>query len=111
MLQNIEDTPSKLALPSDVSLLPDIHEIVRSMSVKRRPSQCGATVVVTSSPYKNKSSGCMEKKAPKEQKKASNEKKEVGIKQSQPREGKREATNGPTRKKSLAVTLSDIADT
>jgi len=52
----------------------------------------------------------MEKKAPKEQKKASNEKKEVGIKQSQPREGKREATNGPTRNKNLAVTLSDISD-
>lgn len=39
-----------------------------------------------------------------------NEKKEVGIKQNQYREGKRDATNGPTRKKNLAVTLSDISD-
>lgn len=69
MLQNADDTSSKLALLCDVSRLPDIHENVRSMSVKRRPSQCGATVVVTSSPYENKSAGCMEKKAPKEQKK------------------------------------------
>ena len=69
ILQNTEDTSSKLALTSDVSLLPYIHENVRSMSVKRRSSHCGATVVVTSSPYENKSAGCMEKKVPKEQKK------------------------------------------
>jgi hypothetical protein len=97
-------------LPSDVSLLPDIHENVRIISVKRLPSQCGTTVVVRSSPYENKSAVVMEKKAPKEQKKACNDKKEVGIKQNQPCEGKRNATNGPTRKKDLAVTLSVISD-
>jgi hypothetical protein len=43
-------------------------------------------------------------------KKACNEKREVGIKQNQPREGKRDETNGPTGKKNLAVTLSDISD-
>jgi len=66
--------------------------------------------VVTSSSYENKLAGGMEKKAPKERKNACNEKKEVGIKQNQPREGKRDVTNGPTRKKNLAVTLSDISD-
>jgi hypothetical protein len=54
-LQNTEDISSKLALPFDVSPLPDIHENVRSISVKRRPSQCGSTIVVTSFPYENKS--------------------------------------------------------
>ena len=97
---------------SDVNPLPDIHENVRSVSVKRWPSQCGATAVVTSSSYENKSAGDMETKAPKEQKKKlCNEEKEVGIKQNQPREGKREATYESTRKKNLAVTLSDISDT
>lgn len=54
-LQNTEDISSKLALPFDVSPLPDIHENVRSISVKLRPSQCGSTIVVTSFPYENKS--------------------------------------------------------
>jgi hypothetical protein len=59
---------SKLALPFDVSPLLDIQENVRSISVKRRPSQCGATVVVTSSPCENKSAGGMEKKLPRNKK-------------------------------------------
>jgi hypothetical protein len=44
------------------------------------------------------------------EKKAFKEQKQSGIQQNQPREGKRDATNGPTRKKNLAVTLSDISD-
>jgi hypothetical protein len=41
---------------------------------------------------------------------ASNEKKKVGIKQNQPRKGEKDATNGPTKMKNLAVTVADISD-
>jgi hypothetical protein len=71
---------------------------------------CNAALL-TSSPYKNKLTEDLEKKAAKGKKKAGNEKKEAGEKQNQPRRGKKkDATNGSTRNRKREITLSDTSD-
>jgi hypothetical protein len=64
----------------------------------------------TSSPYKNKLTEDLGKKAAKDKKKAGNEKKEAGEKHNQPRRGKQDATNGPTINRKQEITLSDTSD-
>jgi hypothetical protein len=110
---NSEETLSRLVMPSDICRIPDIRKTTaHNTSERRGSSQCGAAVLLTSSPHKNKLTEDLEKNAAKDKKKAGNDKMKGGVKQNQTRRGKQKATKEPIgkRKRTLTLLSSDFDD-
>jgi hypothetical protein len=65
-----EETSSRFVMPSDISRTPDIRKtMAHNISERRGSSRCGAAVLLTSSPYKDKLTEDLEKNAAKDKKK------------------------------------------
>jgi hypothetical protein len=93
----------------DISPITDIRKTTaRNTSERRGSSRCGAAVLLTSSPYKNKFTEDLEKNAAKYKKKAGNDRMKGGVKQNHTRKGKQKATKDPIEKKKRESTLTRV---
>jgi hypothetical protein len=86
-------------MPSDICRIPDIRKtMAHNTSERRGSSRCGAAVLLTSSPYKNKLTEDLENNAAKYKKKEGNDKVKGDVKQNQTSKGKQKATKEPIGK-------------
>jgi hypothetical protein len=82
--QNSEEASSKLVTPSDISHILDTRKTEADNASERRgSSRCGAAVLLTGSPCKNKLTEDLEQNVATYKKKASNDKMKDGTKQNQ----------------------------